>query len=1090
MVALKTGSKDREKSAEEVSPKAEKKMHIKGEALLIDRDSPTVESKRLMKERSESGEKPYEGIGGGGSLDKKSPEKSRVKKTEKSSFLEKTGSFEKTASIMEKTISKQLAEKSKAKAEQLQEQELKKTAANPQQKAPSVEEEQEIKAVKKQTSREYTETEITPEKVPRKQKSREITETEIGVSQEKELVKQRTEDSASDAKEKEVAKQKSQEITETEIITEEENARANQASNEMKATREELEKARALDEEVEKQAADIVSKAIEEAVAMPVLKQLAQDEKPEEKVEPKKTAEPSRKRKIDEPVPKKSSDSAPKGLSHLKETERSFTSKLTAVEGKEKAIETEKQAEPVLHTTAFEDTKHDNEAEGKTDLMKDTKENEDAEAEGSLFEMQHRSFEEEEIERAEAVKRALGLGTTGSFEQEEVERAALIGKHDLGVADPRSFAEDFANALRRLPTDGKPTLKDLPSSDSSSFSSFESVKLAPHMLIGGVKGQPTAETKDVVTEESDKTQSVSKGAKPEVESVVELSSSPSAAPPMQRTSEDNNNEGKETDAENNEEKLMEKISGKDGNGNEEVVVSAKPPETEGESRVKRLSREMDASLNNRGDAGTNGSGARPKKPPPLRTKPPGAGNGGVDSVVKRMSQELEGQMADFPPPSPVTATFSRAASLDTQGPPDSPATAWVPSPAAAVFTRSFSRDSAPGERKSSTDSRGSRGSVPENAVWTTIPAAFARSLSGDSGSADDSQSKSLSRESSVDSQKDAPTVAGLEKRKSDILDDVPQIPEEGDAETGVDPKIDEEERTETLESPVTKNGAGRNDEEIVPEKQPQTVAPTPMPRSASLKEEATNSQSKLLSAKQTSLDITSSGKVVPVKPPRHSSLENRGLPVKQAGLAETATLAETVKETRPPSPKKKPPPPVAKKPVRPSGQDKTQGKAQELKSPVGLSSAQKTAVTSPTETQTTKPPPPAVRPKPKMGRPASTDLSTTDKSAENRENEMNKSTEVRDTDIAQSAKEAFQEESQEEKKDSPEKEKTGLETPTGLHFTSGHGNEAATVTKQSSGFTVSTEVTVYKLVCDHSSPFLSSSFTKTVPSVGTERQEA
>ena len=842
--ALKTGSKEREKP-DEVSPKAEKRIHIKGEALLIDRDSPSLESRGLLfKERSDSLEKPYEGI-----LDKeaRSPERRRGP-VEKSSFLEKTGSFEKTTSVMEKTISKQLMEKA-AKAE----------------KSPE-------KKVSKNTGVEK----VVPVDEGKIEAEIEMKETEV-----------ETVHASEDVEEK-----RDNEEVWTEVIREEEES----------------------DEDFNKQAANIVLKTIEETFKKEEVEKLQQEVKIQrEEVETEKLA-------------------ASIATTAMEETTK-----------KEPVTDTEKENEAEVEKKMREELEAEVEKQA-ADIV--SKAIEEAVA-MPIHELLHGEVEKpgEKInQKADEAAKRLGE------EEHQSEQQKVTTVKDSDFAEEKaSVVEDLTSLLRKLP-DVKPTLKDLPSSDSSSFSSFESVKLAPHMIGSRAQAEPDAQSGTAARDCQD-----------------EEKTQPLPPPPTKPTRVDS---------------LVKRLS--------QEIENSNGRESTGKDSV--ASKERNNGSNNRGAKPKGDDNPSPaKRPPVLRSKPPSVTRS--DSLVKRLSQELEGQMADFPPPSPVTgATFSREASLDCQ-PPDTPASAWTPR---YPFSRGYSRDSAPGDRKLSTDSVKSLEAVKD---------------------VDESELKS-SRDSSFDSQKDAPIPparALLEKQTSE--------------EASTDESNAHAENSNTEEN---------------------KTGPKPLPRNLSKETE--------VNTKPTSGEVSSTGKIVPAKPPRQSSTENKGTTAKQGStelnrVANQSSIDQEKSNSKQQlEPKKKQPPPVAKKPTRSSSTDMTQSKdaskyssqqTGDLKSPTGIAS---------------KPAPPAVLPKPKLSKPAETALNIAqpaDKSPESEEGTIkNIISEPQDSPTNKEA-EANKGDSGEEKKDSPEKEKTASDLITG----SDSSKEAA-VTNQSSALTISTEVTV------------------------------
>ena len=885
--ALKTGSKEREKSSDDVSPKAEKRIHIKGEALLIDRDSPSLESRGLLlKERSESLEKPYEGV-----LERsRSPEKSRSHDRkgviEKTSFLEKTGSFEKTASVMEKTISKQLAEKVVlAKA----------CERSPGKKTEKVSMERENEETDQEKKVVLVETATKEDsKVKVNKKDGELESAKI-----KEEVKEEMKEKQMD---KEVEKQAADIVLKTMQKT------MKQAEEKSSVTEEKLKEERRK-EDVEKQAAEIVARAFTKSI---------EQEEGDVFIGSKGLKEEDYVREV--------------------------------LQGREKDIdvaEVEKQAADIV-SKAIEEAV----AMPIQQLLKSATE-ENTTEKNSAENVKKTSGISEEIETNSA---------NAAVERKNVEE----DKASVAVVD------DLTSLLKKLP-EGKLTLKDLPSSDdSSSFSSFESVKLAPHMVgPRAVVAQSSTESRDSM--DGEKTQPTAPPSRPtRVESLVKRMSQ---------------------EIEGNKEK---------GNGSSEGSGSTSSDD--------------------------NSKGARPKvegaskRPPPLRSKPPSGTRG--NSLVKRLSQELEGQMADFPPPSPVTGTtFSREASIDCQPPPDTPAAVWTPM---YGFSRSLSRESATGDRKRSVDSIKSLEAVKD---------------------VDESTLKS-SRDSSFDSQKDAPipaTRGQLQKQPSGNSKNEDNSKESDivTIENGTTPKVSPDVRS--------KEAGNKSD----------TSAKGEQPEKSSVR------------------------KIVPAKPPRQSSMESRGLLTKQGSIDNKTVTDKPTRQNskdqeksptppiqtqpRPPSPKKLPPP-VAKKPTRPLSGDGTQSKdisnptnqQVEMKSPTG---APQSSINSPTD-PSNKPVPPAVLPKPKKS--SKHAHSTTppniaqpaENSSENKEG-TNKSIISESSDSPKDKEgEVNKGESGEEKKDSPEKEKAGNDVTTGRDSSS----KEAAVANQSSALTVSTEVIVYKLV--------------------------
>ena len=843
--ALKTGSKEREKS-DEVSPKAEKRIHIKGEALLIDRDSPSLESRGLLfKERSDSLEKPYEGI-----LDKeaRSPERRRGP-IEKSSFLEKTGSFEKTASVMEKTISKQLMEKA-AKAER-----------SPEKK---VDQKTEVEKV----------VQVDKRKIDNKTEMKETEETVLrGGSENKTLVHE-----GEDVEEK----------------RDNEEVLAEMAKEEEKS-----------DEDMKKQAANIVLQTIEETFKKEELEKLQEEE--EVKIEKEGIETERLKMNLATTAIRETSE---KEL--IRGTQKEDEAEVERKMREELEAEVEKQAADIV-SKAIEEAV----AMPIHELLPGKEEE-----------------PEEKINRnvEEAVERV-------QKEEHQSDPQKVTSDEDYDFSEKKAnVVEDLTSLLKKLP-DVKPTLKDLPSSDSSSFSSFESVKLAPHMV--GSRAQTEAEvpsgTEARDPQDGEKTQPLPLPTKPtRVDSLVKRLS--------QEIENTNTRES----------------TGKDSHASEEG--------SNGSSNRGEIPKD---------DGNSNSA----KRPPALRSKPPSVSRS--DSLVKRLSQELESQMADFPPPSPVTgATFSREASLDCQ-PPDTPASAWAPR---YPFSRGYSRDSAPGDRKLSSDSVKSLEAVKD---------------------VDESEFK-LSRDSSFDSQKDSP------------------IPP---ARALVQKQTSKEGSKDESNAHAHSNNTEEN-----------KIGPKPLPRNLSKETE--------VNTKATSGEVSSLGKIVPSKPPRQSSLENKGTLAKQGSTELNRAASQTYTDQKKSNnqqqlePKKKQPPPVAKKPNRPSSTDMTHGidaskysqqQTGELKSPTGIAS---------------KLAPPAVLPKPKLSKP-------TESTPEN-EKGTNKNiiSGTQDSPTNKEA-EASKGDSGEEKKDSPEKEKTGSDV-----IPESNSSKEAAVTNQSSALTISTEVTV------------------------------
>ncbi len=1055
-----------------MSPKAEKRKHVRGEALLIDRDSPSGDGRggggALLRERSrsQSGEKAYDPAPDPRPASPgdrfRSPEKSAVKRgagggaAEKSSFLEKTGSFEKTASVMEKTISKQLAEKavSKAMASEAAAEREKERGPDERGKERGPDEREKERGLDGKEKKRTPDEERRPAARKRGPVEREKERGPAG-------------------------RQSSVEYRETEITSESADELEGKTEEGAGRTSDEMDRrGQRWVEEVERQAADIVTRAIEEAVAMPrhLLTKPSPNSPPEgarraalagsEEERDRKHVEIARGRAdltgSEEERDRKHVEIA-KGRADLTgsedERDRKRSESGNPVEREEVLRSWGVTQKPTQKDVMARNTA---DVEGEDELGRRTSSRgpspTTARDRGTIPGGSSPSTGRERGPSPRGPSPTTGRErgasprgpspTTGGERrpsprgpspvsavvaeappatdeqtEETAEAAAEPEEEEAKIKEDETeelerSVEDLTTALRRLPGGAaKPTLKDLPSSDSSSFSSFESVKLAPHM---GGKAPGAAEAAPA------ETSAASAAGRP--------APAPVPAAPAPAKQEPESNTKRITDDVTDEPEVVETRPGRDDST--ENAQAATKNGNKVESYVKRLSQEMDVAAN-----GENGAGARPKRPPPLRGK---TSSRAGDSVVKRLSQELEGSMADYPPPSPVTAVFSRAASLDPAPPPDDAA------------RRSLSRDGA---------------DIPAPAAWV---------FGNRKRSAGDESPLKSSRESSFDSQENAPVFTPARKVAEDESGEVAKT-----AETAEDTADDTEKKMseETAGSNDIKDGGdesgSRGDHVTTPPRrgsgdQGESAGgtgrapgpPVKPPRQGSVEtkpgrglQKQGSAETRAVAEKLVTQAVQDSAKVVftqapaqppspPAEPPPPPAAKPPSPPAAKPP-SPPAAKPPSPPAAKPPSPppQKKAPPPVAKKPSRPP--------SQEVKSPTGPPAQQ--APGDPTLAAAGRRPPPAVLPKPKR-RVENTQPSN--KALEENRNKPPESTaevlSTKDTDASTKNTEVMAMESGEEKKDSPEKEKCGSDVITGC----GPQSEAPTVTNQCSAMTMSTEVTV------------------------------